>query len=154
MGQMLLDKGADVNATGGEYGSALQAASYQGHESVARLLLNNGANVNVSGGEYGSAREIASSRGHEGVTQLLQAATQPQYFESTLKLFFHPSPYHHKNAFSGVTNITGPGRWLVSGANFESARLAKQTSHDLRRWSSYEGFWGGGARSGVILIIL
>jgi hypothetical protein len=31
---MLLDQGADVNAQGGHYGSALQAASAEGHKEV------------------------------------------------------------------------------------------------------------------------
>lgn len=34
---------ADVNAQGGYYGNALQAASRNGHEAVVRLLLDKGA---------------------------------------------------------------------------------------------------------------
>ena len=41
--RLLLEKGADVNAQGGQYGNALQAASYRGHEAVVRLLLKSGA---------------------------------------------------------------------------------------------------------------
>jgi ankyrin repeat protein len=37
--KMLLDKGADVNAQGGEYGNALYAASAVGHEAVVKLLV-------------------------------------------------------------------------------------------------------------------
>jgi hypothetical protein len=44
---MLLDKGADVNAQGGDYGNALQAASAGGHEAVVKLLLDKGADVNA-----------------------------------------------------------------------------------------------------------
>jgi hypothetical protein len=40
---MLLDKGAEVNAHGGQYGNALQAASAGGHEQVVKMLLNAGA---------------------------------------------------------------------------------------------------------------
>ena len=47
MVKLLLDKGADVNAQGGEYGNALHAASVAGHEAIVKLLLNKGANVNV-----------------------------------------------------------------------------------------------------------
>jgi ankyrin repeat protein len=36
---MLLDQGADVNAQGIFYGSALQAASYGGHKDVVQILL-------------------------------------------------------------------------------------------------------------------
>ncbi|OWY52202.1 HET-like protein [Alternaria alternata] len=41
--KLLLDKGADVNAQGGEYGNALQAASARGDEQVVKTLLNAGA---------------------------------------------------------------------------------------------------------------
>jgi ankyrin repeat protein len=45
--QMLLDAGADVNAQGGHYGNALQAASWGGHEEVVQMLLAAGADVNA-----------------------------------------------------------------------------------------------------------
>jgi ankyrin repeat protein len=67
----LLDKGADVNAQGGLYGNALQAASSRGHETVVRLLLDKGADVNVQGGHFGNALQAASERGHEAVVRLL-----------------------------------------------------------------------------------
>jgi ankyrin repeat domain-containing protein 50 len=40
--ELLLGKSADINAQGGEYGNALQAASYGGHEKVVELLLGRG----------------------------------------------------------------------------------------------------------------
>ena len=53
---MLLNNGAEVNAQGGRFGNALQAASYQGHEATVRLLLlDKGAEVNAQGGKYGNA---------------------------------------------------------------------------------------------------
>jgi ankyrin repeat protein len=53
--KLLLDKGADVNAQGGYYGNALQAASsggYKtpssgGHKAVVKLLLDKGAHSNA-----------------------------------------------------------------------------------------------------------
>ncbi|SLM38749.1 vegetative incompatibility protein het-e-1 [Lasallia pustulata] len=48
---MLLGKGADVNAQGGEYGNPLYAASERGHDQVVRMLLDKGADVNAQGGE-------------------------------------------------------------------------------------------------------
>jgi hypothetical protein len=36
--KLLLDKGADVNAQGGDYGNALYAASDRGHEGVGWLV--------------------------------------------------------------------------------------------------------------------
>jgi hypothetical protein len=53
--QLLLNQGANVNAQGGQYGTALQAASMEGHEAVVQLFLNQGANVNAQGGHYGTA---------------------------------------------------------------------------------------------------
>ena len=69
--QMLLEKGQDVNAHGGKYGSALQAASARGHETVVQMLLEKGADVNAHGGKYGSALQAASVCGHENVVRML-----------------------------------------------------------------------------------
>jgi ankyrin repeat protein len=44
---VLVDKGADVNAQGGEYGSALQVAVARGHTEMAQLLVDKGADVNA-----------------------------------------------------------------------------------------------------------
>jgi ankyrin repeat protein len=46
---ILLDAGAEVNARGGEYGSALQRASYRGHEEVVQMQLYAGAEGDKSG---------------------------------------------------------------------------------------------------------
>ena len=69
--ELLVEKGADVNAQGGDYGNALQAASYRGHEAIVRLLVDNGADVNAQGGNYDNALYAASSRGHEQIVRLL-----------------------------------------------------------------------------------
>ncbi|KAI4087071.1 MAG: hypothetical protein L6R37_008361 [Teloschistes peruensis] len=71
MTKMLLDKGADVNAQGGEYGNALYAASAHGHEQVVNILLDKGADVNAQGGRYGNALCAASAHGHEQVVKIL-----------------------------------------------------------------------------------
>ncbi|KAJ5689686.1 hypothetical protein N7462_004078 [Penicillium macrosclerotiorum] len=66
--RMVLAKGADVNAQGGEYGTALQAAS---HCEVMQILLAKGADVNAQDGEYGTALQAASFRGYTEVMQML-----------------------------------------------------------------------------------
>ncbi|RYP70409.1 hypothetical protein DL769_004971 [Monosporascus sp. CRB-8-3] len=43
----LISKGADVNARGGLYGNALQAASNRGHQEIVILFLDKGADVNA-----------------------------------------------------------------------------------------------------------
>jgi ankyrin repeat protein len=67
----LTTEGADVNAQGGEYGNALQAASFRGNREVVQLLLDKGADVNAHGDEYGNALQAASYEGHQEVVQLL-----------------------------------------------------------------------------------
>ena len=63
---------ADVNLTGGTYGSALASASARGYKDVVRVLLEHGADVNLGvGGEYGSALASASARGHKEVVEIL-----------------------------------------------------------------------------------
>ncbi|KAF8521042.1 hypothetical protein JB92DRAFT_2677432, partial [Gautieria morchelliformis] len=67
----LLENGADINAQGGEYGNALQAASFSGHQPTIELLLEKGADVNAQGGNYGNALQAALSQGHHTIMQLL-----------------------------------------------------------------------------------
>ena len=67
----LLENGADVNAQGGRYGNALQAASFKGQEGIVKLLIERGADVNAQGGEYGNALQAASFEGQEGIVKLL-----------------------------------------------------------------------------------
>jgi hypothetical protein len=67
----LLDRGADINATGGYYGTALQAAVYGDSESIAKLLLDRGANINAQGGFFGNALQAASFTGYKSMVQLM-----------------------------------------------------------------------------------
>ncbi|KAJ5640171.1 uncharacterized protein N7484_008033 [Penicillium longicatenatum] len=68
---MLLERGADVNAQGGEYGNALQAASSRGHQEIVQMLLERGADIDAQGGKYSNALQAASSRGHQEIVQML-----------------------------------------------------------------------------------
>ncbi|CAG8228611.1 unnamed protein product [Penicillium salamii] len=67
----LIAKGADVNAQGGRYGNALQAALAEGHQEIVKILLNKGADVNAEGGEYGNALQAASVEGSQEIVTLL-----------------------------------------------------------------------------------
>tara|TARA_R110002003_G_scaffold2558_1_gene24472 strand:+ start:1917 stop:2291 length:375 start_codon:yes stop_codon:yes gene_type:complete len=69
---LLLDKGADVNAQGGYYGNALQAASARGDKEIATLLLDKDADINAQGGHYGIALQAALARGDKEMATLLQ----------------------------------------------------------------------------------
>ncbi|KPA37280.1 hypothetical protein FLAG1_09906, partial [Fusarium langsethiae] len=67
----LTTEGADVNAQGGYYGNALQAASFGGHLEIVQTLLDKGADVNTQGGHYGNALYAASSQGNLEIVQML-----------------------------------------------------------------------------------
>ncbi|KAM3480618.1 hypothetical protein MY5147_001058 [Beauveria neobassiana] len=55
----------------GFLGTALQAASYQGHLDTVNVLLEYGARVNEQGGHYGNALQAASIAGHEAIVRRL-----------------------------------------------------------------------------------
>ncbi|CAJ0545089.1 Ff.00g085620.m01.CDS01 [Fusarium sp. VM40] len=61
----------DVNKTGGLFGTALQAAAYEGKTRGLRLLLEKGANVNTRGGKYGSALNAAVVKGYWDLVDIL-----------------------------------------------------------------------------------
>ncbi len=60
-------KSAIVNAVGGRYGNALQAASQGGRETVVQLLVECGADVNAPGGQFRNALQAASYGGLEKI---------------------------------------------------------------------------------------
>ncbi|KAG9524153.1 ankyrin repeat protein, partial [Aureobasidium melanogenum] len=67
----LLSRGADPNAGGGWYGSALQAASAIGSLQIVQLLLDHGADTNATGGFHGDALHAAAYEGHVNTLNLL-----------------------------------------------------------------------------------
>ncbi|KAJ3912927.1 hypothetical protein F5877DRAFT_84299 [Lentinula edodes] len=71
--QLLLEHDANVNAQGGEYGSALYLISLRGYECIVKLLLEHDVDVNAHarGEEYGNALQAASCKGHESIVKLL-----------------------------------------------------------------------------------
>jgi hypothetical protein len=82
--RLLLERDAEVNAQGGKYGNALQAALAKGHEQVVKLLLDNNAEVNAQGGDYGNALQAASYGGHELVVKMLLDAGAHQPTEDAV----------------------------------------------------------------------
>jgi hypothetical protein len=76
--ELLLEKGAKVNALGGYYGSALQAASWAGswanNDKMVKLLLSYGADVNAQGGYFGNALQAACWGRDMSIVKLLLRA--------------------------------------------------------------------------------
>ncbi|KAJ7908822.1 ankyrin repeat-containing domain protein [Mycena leptocephala] len=71
---ILLDKGANINAAGGRYGSSLQAATQGGHTEIVCILLDKGADVNAAGGYGRRIWELLASchlRGHTEIVYIL-----------------------------------------------------------------------------------
>ncbi|KAL6802257.1 ankyrin repeat-containing domain protein [Trichoderma sp. SZMC 28012] len=64
----------NVNAQGGFFGSALQAAAYTGRTLLVKLLLDKGADANVRGGKYRSAMNAAVVRGCWDIVEILLKA--------------------------------------------------------------------------------
>jgi ankyrin repeat protein len=59
--KVLLDAGADINACGGQWGTALQAAYRCGYYNIIWKLYENGASHAIIGGKWGSALGSAIS---------------------------------------------------------------------------------------------
>lgn len=68
---ILTEGSVDINARGGYYGTALQAASAQGYKGVVQTLLDKNADVNAEDGWYGTAVFAAASEGGLEVMQVL-----------------------------------------------------------------------------------
>ncbi|KAL9133097.1 MAG: hypothetical protein Q9175_005728 [Cornicularia normoerica] len=69
--KMLLGKGADINAPGGEFGSSLIFALTGGYTEIVQLLLEKGADINAQDAVYGNALTAASTKGYTEIVQLL-----------------------------------------------------------------------------------
>lgn len=58
--ELLLEAGANINASGGSYGTPLAFAAHDSKTDIARCLISKGADVNLVGGEYGTALQAAA----------------------------------------------------------------------------------------------
>ena len=69
-GSFWISNGADVNAQGGKYGNALQAAAYSGNPESMRMLL---VGVGTQGERCGNALQAAASHGNvEAMQHILE----------------------------------------------------------------------------------
>jgi len=69
--ELLLAKGADVNARGGRYKYPLQAAVYSDDLATVELLLNHGAHVNAKSRIMGNALQMAACKSNIAIIKLL-----------------------------------------------------------------------------------
>jgi hypothetical protein len=87
---MLLDHSADISAPAGKFGTALQAASDQGHSEVVQLLLESGVDIDARE-RYGTALRLASAGDHDQAVQILLNAgadvnTQDEFNRTALHM--------------------------------------------------------------------
>jgi len=71
MVQLLVNKGANIEATDKFGETALWKAASEGHENIVDLLLNKGANIEATNGFGETALHGAASGGHESIVDLL-----------------------------------------------------------------------------------
>lgn len=69
---ILIQRGANVNHSGGSHSNALFAALYRGHIDVARMLMDYGANIKAQSRLTGSAINIAITGGIDAVMFVLE----------------------------------------------------------------------------------
>lgn len=62
--KILLEHGADPNAQGGRFGTALCVAAHYGNLPICELLISHGADVNLEGGHWGTALQAAGPRSY------------------------------------------------------------------------------------------
>ncbi|MCJ1465677.1 hypothetical protein MMC07_004296 [Pseudocyphellaria aurata] len=102
---MLLKKGADVNAQGGELGNALQAASYGGHDKVVQILLDKGADASRKDMQGRTPLHLACAGGRfEILERLLSFTLELAVFDKQGRNCLHHA------ASGGSSNIV---TWLL-----------------------------------------
>lgn len=69
--KLLLERGANINVQGVEFGTALQAALTFGHLGVAKFLIDKGADINARCDKFGTVLETASLSGNMDAVNLL-----------------------------------------------------------------------------------
>jgi ankyrin repeat protein len=69
--ELLIAKGADVNAVDSLYHAPLQACAFEGKVDIAKLLIESGADISRNTG-HGSAMSIAKKHEHHEFAELLR----------------------------------------------------------------------------------
>jgi ankyrin repeat protein len=73
---LLIQRGAHVNATDLDDETPLHSAAFSGHTRMVRLLLGAGADRSIRSAWSGTAEEICRSRGHDDALRVFQEAPE------------------------------------------------------------------------------
>lgn len=76
--RLLLDRGANLEATANGGWTALHLAADMGHEAVIRLLLDHGAHLEATNNNGWTALQVATYQGNEATIRLLQRSDRPR----------------------------------------------------------------------------
>ncbi|GFX74022.1 ankyrin-1 [Trichonephila clavipes] len=68
---LLLKRGADVNAKTDQLNTALHLSSFNGYTDILKTLIMNGADINVHNVNGGTALHNAAENGHEDIVEIL-----------------------------------------------------------------------------------
>ena len=122
--QLLLDKGADIEAKDGNNQTLLQEASKQWDLRKVELLLQEGADVGSKNSEGRTALHLAAKNGHsEGVKLLLsQCDIDPNSIETArntpLSLAMHNKIGSYGKEADGVVQLLlAHASWDIRGKN-------------------------------------
>jgi hypothetical protein len=80
--ELLIGRGANVNAVDPDGGTALHAAAFLGHEKATELLIKSGANVNAANNRGNTPLDVASL--DEGTTRYVASLLQLELNEDGL----------------------------------------------------------------------
>jgi len=78
VGRLLINQGANINATDNDRKTVLMMASLNGHTSLVKLLLSKTVNVNVESAHKKTALDFARSFDHRQIIQLLEEEQNKQ----------------------------------------------------------------------------
>ena len=122
---MLLDRGADINTQGGNYGTALQVVCYRRIASIVQLLLNRSADVNIQGGEYENALQAALMFSPYSA---LNSQVVKMLWDAGVRLYTMPSAVHSEEYIAQLPKMN-------STVLDESAKAPNIRSSRRRSWS-------------------
>jgi hypothetical protein len=91
MAAMMLEKGADVNAQGGAFGTALQAAIAQDEKDIVGILLEKGTIFNIWGGIVDATLQVDTAMGKDKLAEAsleneANVSTQNEVYSTTLQV--------------------------------------------------------------------
>lgn len=109
----LIRRGVDLDAVGGQYGTALQAAAFAGHDTIVKQLLEKGASVSSpDGSEFSSPIQAALANDHASIVRSLldsgfKFSTQKQFEDALETASFKGDADTVQQLLSGKTGELG-----------------------------------------------